>query len=87
MTTPTIPERYEAEDPDDPDPRLASLHAALARRNRSEPIVLRGFKALSIALAAGFERVSYESHLLDSGHMYWITDDHARALARNARNA
>ena len=82
MASPSIPERYLAEDPADPDPQLAPLHAALARRNRSEPIIIRGFKALSVALAAGFERVSYESHLLESGHMYWITDAHARALGR-----
>ena len=81
MTAPTLREAFEAEDPDDPDPRCAALHHALARRNRSEPIVLRGFKPLSIALAAGFERVSYESHWREDGHMYWLTDAHARALA------
>jgi hypothetical protein len=74
-------ERYEVEDPENPDPRFLSLHQALARRNRSETILIRGFKALSIALRAGFESVAYESHLREDGTMFWLSDAHARALA------
>lgn len=84
MVQPVLPDSYRAYDPahegDAGDASLARVLIELHRRDRSAPLTLWGFKPLTMALQLDYQRVSYESHRLESGHMYWVNEAHARAL-------
>lgn len=52
----------------------------LASRNRRDPVTVRGFARLSLLVQHGFEHVGYDSHVLEDGCLFWITDAHAAAI-------
>lgn len=82
MSGPLIPNSYLPWDPESAGGDWDRLLSKLAYRSTAEGLIISGFVPLTIALHMGFDRVTYESHLLDSGYMYWFREDHARALGQ-----
>ena len=82
---PTLPDGYPDYDPARPTECQQEAERHLARLDRDAPFTVRTFPIFSMVVAKGFRRVSYESWYLESGHLFWITDEHARAIGRTLR--
>lgn len=79
---PDIPAEYRPYDPADPTDAEISVLRQLAWHPVADPLTVRGFGVFSMVLSLGYRKVTYETHALESGHLFWLTDEHADAIGR-----
>lgn len=79
--SPAIPAEYRHHDPDNMSDEEVAVLEKLARKKRAEAISIGDFTFFSMVVQQGFEFVFYDSYKLESGHYFWITDKHAKAIA------
>lgn len=79
---PIIPESYDLYVPGILGEHEDEVLRQVAWMQRDAPFTVRNFTVFSMVLQHGFRHVTYASHLLESGHMYWLTDEHAEAIGQ-----
>lgn len=76
-----MPQDLRPFDPARSTPEQEQLLLQLAWHPLGDPIQVTGFGAFSMATQLGYRKVTYHTAELSSGHLYWVTDEHARAIA------
>jgi len=79
---PLIPDSYALYVPGILGDHEDELLRQFAWMTRDSPCTVRSFTVFSMMLQFGFTQVTYASHVLESGHLYWITDAHAEMIGR-----
>lgn len=59
-----------------------SIHSTLKEYDFDSPLRLSYFPALSQAIYLGFKNLTYISHHLPDGRIFWITAEHAKAIGK-----
>jgi len=77
--------RYELYDPAKPSLEQKDLLDQLNHLrafHSNEVMTVKSFGDFSLLNAEGWQRIRYQTQLLASGHIYWITDQHAEMIGR-----
>lgn len=82
---------YDQFDPDNLSVNQYDLQHELIRLldagelSKSDWVTIAGFDCFAMLMELGWERVCYESHLIDGGYMYWMSNEHGKAIGESLR--